>query len=214
MQTLFAAGREREMVYTRYENSDVADDRVLAFFNTQLTQRDVPTLIVPQVGDWRSRQTTWLHDDVVALGEITLGDSTYQVQDLKNVRIVKMLTNENYNMRYWLDAENADNIDGLIVVPDPKSRIPTVNSIDSREEDEREDQENEDLQDTEIADLKQRGRVIELAAPLLQPEDKPEQRLAWCLIPHFARFHPGWGKHRTIYPYPYHVVHNLLTDAF
>ena len=43
--------------------------------------------------------------------------------------------------------------------------------------------------------------------------DDIDQQYAWCSIPHLARIHPGWSMAKTVYPYPYHVVCNIVDDA-
>ena len=209
LQTLFAKGKENDRVYTRYENTDLPDDRVLTFFQSQLYARDVPTLIVSQVGDWQSRGTEWLSDAVYQQNQVALGDFIKKADELANVRIVKMLTDVQYNMRYWLDMSDDQlvNIDSLVAVRDQFADIATIYSIDSREED------NLESSNKDLESLYQRGRVIEFATLVMQPEDTTEQQYAWCSIPHLARIHPGWSMGTTIYPYPYHIVTNAIDDA-
>jgi hypothetical protein len=209
LQTLFAKAKESDRVYTQYENTDVPDDRVMAFFQSQLRDRDVPTLIVPQVGDWQSRGTEWFSDAVVEENQVSLGDFTKRLDDLKNIRVVKMLTDVRFNMRYWLGSANDDfvNIGSLVAVRDKFADVPTVYSIDSREED------SSDSSDSDLESLYQRGRVVEFASLIMQPDDSLDQQYAWCSIPHLARIHPGWSMGATIYPYPYHVVCNAIDDA-
>lgn len=203
LQALFAKGKEHDRVYTRYENTDIPDDRVLTFFQSQLYARDVPTLIVPQVGDWQSRGTEWFSDAVFQQNQVALGDFTKKADELANVRVVKMLTHEQYNMRYWLDKKD-DELVGLAAVRDRFSEVAAIYSIDSRKE---------DLDSTALENLYQRGRVVEFAALVVQPDDTIEQQYAWCSIPHLARIHPGWSMGTTIRPYPYHVVTNAIDDA-
>lgn len=209
LQALFAKGKEHDRVYTRYENTDVPDDRVLTFFQSQLYARDVPTLIVPQVGDWQSRGTEWFSDAVYQQNQVSPGDFTKKAHELTNVRVVKMLTDVQYNMRYWLDMldDNLVNIDSLVAVRDQFADIATLYSIDSREED------NLVSSNKDLESLYQRGRVVEFAALVMQPEDTTEQQYAWCSIPHLARIHPGWSMGTTIYPYPYHIVGSAIDDA-
>ena len=135
LQTLFAKGNEKHRNFTLY--GDTPDNRVLNFFQAQLTPRSKPTLIVPQVGDWRSRDTTWFHDDSIQFNTVTIGQETYNASELENVRIVKMLTDELHNLRYWLKQEPQDisNLKALVAVKDSLAQVPTIYSIDSRPED-------------------------------------------------------------------------------
>lgn len=207
LQTQFAKGKKSDRIFTSIEDSDVPNSYVVTFFQSQLIGREQPTLIVPQVGDWRSRETAWFHDDGLEYNCVSIGNMKLVESDLENVRIVKMLSDEEHNMRYWLDNEptDIDNPDSLIAVHDNLATVPTIYSIDSRLEDENEE--------PDVEKLEQRSRVVEFAALMMQPADNDAQTLAWCLIPHFSRIHPGWGKGATIHPYPYHVMCNLVEDA-
>lgn len=198
LQLLFSRGRLKDRVYARY--SDVPDERVLTFFQSQLKSREEPTLIVPQVGDWRSRNTAWFHDDAIIYGQVKFDSHTWDADDLKNVRIVKMLADEQHNMRYWSDR---DDTEGLLTVHDNLAQFPTIYSIDARKEDAKKD----------IGGNIQRSRVIEFSALLMQPEDDELRQAAWCQIPHLSRLHPGWGKNAIVHTYPIHVIHHLINDA-
>jgi hypothetical protein len=169
----------------------------------------VPTIIVPQVGDWRSRGTKWFADDDFKSNQIVIDNQVWNVDDLNNVRFVKMLTDENFNMRYWLDAngETDSNLDSLIAVRDSLAKNPTIYSIDSRQE------VLLQSDNIKLEALYQRGQVIESAAFMMQEEDNIEQQYTWCMIPHLARIHLGWGMGSTIYPYPYHLVCCAIEDA-
>lgn len=205
MQTLFAKGNEKDRIFTLY--GDTPDNRVLIFFQAQLISRSQPTLIVPQVGDWRSRSTSWFHDESIQFNMVTIGQESYSASELENVRIVKMLADEKHNLRYWLKQELQDisNMKALIAVHDLLAKVPTIYSIDSRPED--------GDGDRSVEKLEQRGRVVEFASLMMQSEDTYENQLSWCLIPHLSRIHPAWNKGSTIYPYPYHIVRSLVDDA-
>jgi hypothetical protein len=207
LQMLFAKNHNEDRVYTRYGN--LPDNRVFTFFQSQLYSRSVPTLIVPQVGDWRSRGTKWFTDDDFKSNQIVINNQVCDVDELKNVRIVKMLTDESFNMRYWLEAtrESDANIDGLLAVQDTFAKNPTIYSIDSRQEDLLQPEKKH------LDSLYQRGTVIEFAALMMQKEDYLERQYSWCMIPHLARIHAGWGMGSTIYPYPYHLVCSAIEDA-
>jgi hypothetical protein len=195
LQTLFSRGNKPDRVYGK--SDDRPEARVLTFFKEQLSAREQPTLIVPQVGDWRSRETAWFHDDAVQFGQVTIANLTRDASQLKNVRIVKMLTDEAHNLRYWLDHE------GLVAAHDHLASIPTIYSMDAEKED----------PESGIEDRLQRNRVIELAALLMQAEDDEARQFAWCQIPHLSRIHPGWSRKAIVYPYPVHVMHHLIDDA-
>ena len=207
LQMLFAKNHSEDRVYTRYGN--LPDNRVFSFFQSQLYSRSVPTLIVPQVGDWRSRGTKWFTDDDFKSNQIVINNQVCDVDELKNVRIVKMLTDERFNMRYWLEAthESDANIDGLLAVQDTFAKNPTIYSIDSRSEDLLQPEKKR------LDNLYQRGTVIEFAALMMQKEDYLERQYSWCMIPHLARIHAGWSMRSTIYPYPYHLVCSAIEDA-
>lgn len=197
LQTLFSHGRDEDRVYARYHNTP--DQRVLTFFQAHLRPREQPTLIVPQVGDWRSRDTVWFHDDAVTLNQVTIGDQTWDPSALANVRIVKMLADEPHNLRYWSEDDDPE---GLMAVHDDLTNIPTIYSIDGRRE-----------EDVDIETLVHRSRVVEFAALMMQPDDDEAHQLAWCQIPHLSRFHPGWDKSAIVYPYPAHVMRHLIDAA-
>ena len=119
---------------------------------------------------------------------------------LANVRIVKMLANDDeHNLRYWTDH---DDTQGLLTVIDNLACFPTIYSIDAHGE-----------TGVNIEDIVQRSQVVEFAALVMQPDDDETQQVAWCLIPHLGRLHPGWGKNAAIYPYPVHVMRHLINDA-
>jgi hypothetical protein len=200
LQRLFAKGQEKDRVYARYD--DVPTDAVLNFFQSQLTHRTQPTLIVPQVGDWRSKDTKWFSDDVFQPNVVNIGNRIYSAASLTNVRMVKMLTDDRYNMRYW--QPSVGDYKGLIAIRDTFNRIPTLYSIDNGEFYQHEG--------NDIEDRYSRGQVIEFAATLMQDSDDTVRQLAWCGIPHLARIHSGWSR-ATIYPYPYHIVKNMIKDA-
>lgn len=204
MQQLFAKGEEKDRKYSYYGDNPKRD--VFTFFQSQLTEREQPTLIVPQVGDWRSGETNWFHDSQFASGlnTVTVGDVTKTSEELKNVRIVKMLTDEKYNMRYWLNDKQEQHEDALLAIPDTVCGVPTLYSVDMSS--------TNDTDETNIEDEYKRGRTVEFAFVLGQTGDEG-QELQWCKVPHVARIHPSWGKAKTIYPYPYHIVKKIVEDA-
>lgn len=204
VQHLFANNEEDARVYSYYE--DNPKQYVFTFFQSQLTKREQPTLIVPQVGDWRSGKTNWFHDTQFTnrLNTVTIGDVTKSSEELENVRIVKMLTDEKYNMRYWLNDKQARHKDALLAIPDTNCGVPTLYSVDMSS--------TSDTDEMDIEDEYKRGRTIEFACVFSQLDDKGNE-LQWCKIPHVARIHPGWSNAKSIYPYPYHIVKKIVEDA-
>ncbi|MEL6408354.1 MAG: DUF3962 domain-containing protein [Chloroflexota bacterium] len=203
LQTLFAKSKdEKAHVYTSFANNP--DYRVFHFFESQLYARENPTLIVPQVGDWRSRETKWFSDEVFEANSITIGSETFTTCDLGNVRVVKMLADEKYNLRYWLQKHEDKHNDAVLAIHDIESVNPTLYSVDTS-------MTSTDVDEDISADYK-RGRVIEFASLMMQPADKGRE-LQWCAIPHLARVHPGWSKAKIVYPYPYHLMTRIIKDA-